>query len=256
VDGDHQVRPVSTASAAGGRARRRSFSSFSRLVAVFAVFVSAACTSSGGAGPDQRTGGGWFQARPLIMPGQHTTTAHSESFGSLRVPTSEASYSRLSRAQRAALTNALRSVDCARPPTIPGSADRVVCDADRDAFLLGAPLFTGNDVTKADTIAPSASVQGWEVSFSLTPTAANKLYRWTSQHHSEVQSGVFNDVQTSSKPPCGVFRLVPCAAFAAYISNGLVVTVQVWFAAAGYRLVIQGAFHKAFAVRLSQRLNS
>jgi hypothetical protein len=228
----------------------------SRLAPVLAALLVAACTSSGGAGSVKKSDRGWFEARPLIMPGQRAATVHPDSFASLHVPTSESAYSRLSDAQQAALANALHGVDCAHPPVLPNSPDRVVCDAVSDVFLLGAPLFTGDDVARANTIAPSPSVQGWEVSLTLTSTAANKLYLWTSRHHSQIQSGVFNEVQTSSKPPCGLTTLVPCSAFSAFLSDGRVVATQVWFAGSGYSIVVQGDFHSAFANRLARRLNS
>lgn len=225
-----------------------------RLAAAFAAFVLAGCTSSGDGTGDEKSGSDWFQSRPLIMPGQHTTTVRSDPFGSLHVPTSESAYDKLSRAQQADLADALSGVDCAHLPRLSDSTDRVACDADGDVFLLGPPLFTGNDVTRADALAPTPSVQGWQVSFSLTADAANNLYRYTSQHHSLVQSGVFNDVQTSPKPPCGPTRLTPCSAFAAYLSDDLVVSVRIWFAAAGYTITLDG-LDKASAIRIARRLN-
>src|SRR5690349_16792329 len=127
------------------------------LVAAAAAFAVAACTSSGGG----KTDGTWFEARPLIMPGQHATAVRADPFGSLRVPTTEYVYHRLPRRQQAQLANALRSVDCAHPPRLKGSVDRVVCDSDSDVLLLGAPIFTGNDVTHAEPLPPSDTVAGW-----------------------------------------------------------------------------------------------
>ena len=103
------------------------------------ALVVSACTSSGGSG--EKSGHGWFEARPLIMPGRHTTPGHGNPFASLRVPASEYAFYSLRPAQQAALAAALRAVDCAHPPRLAGSADRVVCDADSDAYLLGPALF-------------------------------------------------------------------------------------------------------------------
>jgi preprotein translocase subunit SecD len=222
--------------------------------AVFLVAVSA-CTSSGGTKTGvEKSGGGWFQARPLIMPGQRATTVRSDPFGSLRAPTNEDAYNKLSRAQQAHLANALRGVDCAHPPQLSEGADRVVCDADSDVFLLGAPLFTGNDVTRAKSSPPSAGVAGWQVSLSLTPAAADTMSRWTSRHHVAFSSGAFNDVQLSSEPPCGPTSTTQCSDFTAYISDSVVVTVPVWFAAVENSVVINGDFNEAFATRLAHRL--
>src|SRR5689334_3808970 len=95
------------------------------LAAMIAAFVAAGCTSSGGTGTPDKTGGDWFQARPLIMPGQHTTKVRPDPFGSLHVPTNEVAYSNLGRAQQAALAKALQGVDCAHPPRLTNSTDRV-----------------------------------------------------------------------------------------------------------------------------------
>lgn len=230
-----------------------------RLVAVAVVFTVAACTSSGGGKPSvEKTGGGWFQARPLIMPAQRVTAVRPDPFASLHVPTSEDAYNKLSRAQRADLASALRGVDCAHPPHLAVTADRVVCDADSDVFLLGAALFTGNEVTRAKPLAPSASVASWQVSFMLTPDAAHKIHQWTSKHHLLVQSGAFNDVQRTAKsrPPCGPTTPTPCSYFTAYVSDSVVVTVPVWFAPVENTIEINGEFHKAFATRLAHRLAS
>lgn len=227
-----------------------------RLVAAAAVAVAMpACTSSGGAkGSDEKSGAGWFQARPLIMPGQHATTARADPFGSLQVPTSEDAYRKLSRTQRADLANAVHGVSCAHPPHLSETAGRVACDTGADVFLLGAALFTGNDVVRATPMAPSADVEGWRVSLSLTSAAAERMYRWTSGHHVTAQSGAFNDVQTSSTPPCGPTMTTRCSDFTAYISDGVVVSIPVSFAAFGNTVVISGDFSEAFAAELVRKL--
>jgi preprotein translocase subunit SecD len=226
-----------------------------RLVAALALVAVSACTSSGGTKPVvEKSGGDWFQARPLIMPGQRATTVRSDPFGSLRAPTNEGAYNKLSRAKRADVANALRGVDCAHPPRLSEGADRVLCDTDSDVFLLGAPLFTGDDVTGAKPVPPSASVAGWQVTLTLTSAAGDTMSRWTSRHHVTFQSGAFNDVQVSSKPPCGPATTTPCSDFTAYISDSVVVTVPVWFAAVEDTVVISGDFNEAFATRLAHKL--
>ena len=106
------------------------------LILAAAALALSACTSSGSG---RKTGGNWFQARPLIMPGQHATAVQADPFGSLRVPATEYGYYRLSRREQAQLADALRAVDCAHPPRLAGTVDRVVCDTDSDVLLLGAP---------------------------------------------------------------------------------------------------------------------
>lgn len=225
-----------------------------RRVAIAAALAVSACTSSGG-GKTAKTGGGWFQARPLIMPAQPAKAVHSGPFES-HVPTTEAAYNRLSRTQRADLVTALRGVACAHPPHLSQSADRIVCDAAAEVFLLGAPLFTADDVTGAQPIPPSTNVAGWQVSLSLNPAAADKLYQWTLGHHVTAQSGAFNDVQTSAEPPCGPTTTTLCSNFTAYISDGVVVTVPVSFAPVEKNVVISGEFDEAFARQLAHKLAS
>lgn len=226
-----------------------------RLLAAVALVAVSGCTSSGGTKvPVKKSDRSWFQARALIMPGQHATTVRSDPFGSLRVPTSEDAYNTLSRAQQADLANALRGVDCAHPPRLSGSVDRVLCDTDSNVFLLGAPLFTGDDVTRARPLPPSASVADWQVSLSLTSAAAAAMHRWTSRHHVASRSGAFNDVQTSSVPPCGPNTTTHCADFTAYVNGSVVVTVPVSFAAVQDSVVIGGGFNGASASGLAHKL--
>ena len=220
------------------------------VAAVAAGVLTSACSSSGGG----RTGGGWFEARPLIMPGQPVTAVRADPFRSLRVPRTEVGYASLRRAERTALKSALRSVDCAHPPRLPGHDVRVVCDAHSEAFLLGAPLFTGDDVTQAMTIAPNGSVVGWQLSLTLTSAAADSVSQWTSQHHVLSPTGEFNDVQTSSTPPCGFTTTIECADFTAYISDKTVLTVPVTFAQVNRTIVINGDLDEALVTRLAHRL--
>ncbi len=221
-----------------------------RSIAVAAALVLSACTSSGAA---KKTDGGWFEARPLIMPGQHATSVRPDPFGSLRVPSTETAYYRLTRRQQSQLTRALRRVDCAHPPRLAGNLDRVVCDTDSDVFLLGAPIFTGNDVTGARPLPPSESVVGWQISLSLTDTATNTVYRWTTRHHTLQQTGVFDDVQRSSKPPCSLAMIIQCSDFTAFVSDNQAVSVPVTTTAAR-TVVIDGSFNEKFATRLADRL--
>lgn len=219
------------------------------LVATVAALAVSSCTSSGG-----KSGAGWFEVRPLIMPGQHATQVHTDPFGSLHVPPTETAYTALSPQQRAALQAALRGVDCAHPPTIPGRSVRVVCDDASDVFLLGAPIFTGNDVTKATPLPASDIDPQWSVLLSLGPSAADRLNRWTSRHHVEVASGEFNDVQTSSRPPCGGFARTQCSDFLAYISHDRVLTVPVTLAPVQSEVTVLGNFNESSASRLAREI--
>jgi hypothetical protein len=219
------------------------------LFVASAVLAVSACSSSGGG----KTDGYWFQARPLIMPGQHATAVRADPFGSLRIPATESAYYRLSRRQQAQLASALRGVDCAHPPRLAGNVDRIVCDADSDVLLLGAPIFTGNDVTHAEPVAPSETVADWQLLVSLTDTAADKVYRWTTRYHSLQQTGVFNDVQTSSELPCSLAMITQCSDFIAYVSDDLAVSVPVTFTAVR-TVVIDGIPNERLAARLANRL--
>lgn len=220
------------------------------LVAAAAALALSACSSSGGG----RSGAGWFEVRPLIMPGQHTTQARTDPFGSLHVPATERAYAALGSKQRAALRDALRGVDCAHPPTLPGGAVRVACDASSDVLLLGAPIFTGNDVEKATPVPPTASDAQWSLDLALNSTAADKLHRWTTKYHVQSQVGAYNDVQTSAKPPCAAATSTPCSAFLAYVSHDDVVTVPVTFAPAQSFVTVFGDFNEQSASRLARKI--
>ncbi len=226
-----------------------------RWLAVVAIaLVVSACTSSGGSG--EKSGHGWFEARPLIMPGRHTAPGHGNPFASLRVPASEYAFYSLRPEQQAALVSALRAVDCAHPPRLAGSADKVVCDADSDAYLLGPALFTGNDVKDAQSLAPSGGVVGWQVSMSLTASATASMHRWTSRHHVISAVGEYNDIQTSRRPPCSLDMKTQCADFVAFINRNLVVTIPVWSTPTTDMIEIDGVFSEAFATRLARELAS
>ncbi len=224
------------------------------LAVAAAALVVAACTSSGGNG--EKSGHDWFQARALIMPGQRATTVHANPFGSLHVPTSEYAYYSLKPAQQADLAAALRAVDCAHPPRLAGTADRVVCDTASDVFLLGPALFTGNDIQDAKPLAPSGGVVGWQVSMSLTSAAARSMHRWTSRHHVLSEVGTYNDVQTSRQPPCSLDMKTQCADFVAFINHNVVVTIPVWSVPTTDMIMIDGVFREAFATRLARELAS
>jgi hypothetical protein len=228
------------------------------FVAASAALVVSACTSSSvGSKPVQKSGGEWFQARPLIMPGQHATgTARADPFGALDLPATEDAFGALSPAQQARIANDLHGVDCAHPPQLSGSSDRVVCDAESDVFLLGAPLFSGNDITRATALPPSESVADWQLSITLIAPAAAKMYRWTTVHHVLAQSGVFDDVQTSAQPPCGPIMPTRCSDFTAYVSESTVVTVPVTFAAVQNTVNVVGVPNRAVARQLARKLSS
>jgi hypothetical protein len=222
------------------------------FLAAVALLTASGCTSSGHKADGPAVS---FEARPLVMPGQHVTTPRADPFGSLRPPPDETAFAKLDHAQQADLANALRAVDCVHPPHLANSRDRIACDADSDAFLVGAPLFTARDVKKADTAPPSASVPAWRILLTLTSAAAKTMYDWTFDHHVASQTGAFNDVQMSATPPCGPTMATRCSYFTAYITDNRVVTLPVSFAAVGNVVVIFGDFGKAFAVALAHKLS-
>jgi hypothetical protein len=220
------------------------------VVAAAAAVAICACTSSGGGNSGDRS----FQARPLIMPGQQTTQVRADPFAKIHVPANEAAYNELSRSQRVHLAEALRGVDCAHPPTLSGTADRVVCDAESDVFQLGAPIFTGGDVEHAAPVPPTASSPQWSVQLTLASAAADKIYRWTSRYHVQSAVGAYNDVQTSSRAPCGASTFTPCSDFLAYISDDVVLTVPVTFAPSQGTVLVGGEFTKASATQLARKI--
>jgi hypothetical protein len=220
------------------------------LVAAASALALAGCSSSG----DNRPDAGWFQVRPMIMPGQHSTHPQADPFGSLHVPATENGDTALRPTQQAALRAALRRVDCTHLPSLTGSSARVVCDAQSDVFLLGAPLYNGNDVKKAMSLPPSGGNAQWSVGLSLEPAAADRLSRWTSRYHVLSTSGAFNDVQTSAKPPCGATTRTLCSDFLAYVSHDRVVTVPVTFAEVHSVVTVLGAFNEASAERLAHQI--
>jgi preprotein translocase subunit SecD len=190
----------------------------------------------------------------MIMPGQHSTQVRANPFGSLHVPATERAYTALSRQQRAALQAALRSVDCAHPPTLSGTAAQVVCDAQSDVYLLGAAIFTGNDVKDAMATPGTNGDPQWSLQLSLNATAADRMYKWTSRYNVQSASGVYNDVQTSAKAPCGASTRTPCADFLAYVSHDKVVTVPVTFEPTQSVVKVLGDFDEASASRLARNI--
>jgi hypothetical protein len=222
-----------------------------RLLVVAAALLVSACTSSGG----KKSDAGSFEARPVIMPALHVTHVRPDPFGSLHVPADENAYSALSRSRQAALADALRSVDCAHPPTLSGIAVRVVCDQQSYAYLLGAPLFTAHDVKSAIPIAPGDVFVQWRIALSLNSAGGDSMWNWTSQHHTNFPDGEYTVTQMSSKPPCGATVKTPCSDFLAYIDDGVVVTVPVTSDPFRTSVLVSGEFTKASAARLAHKLS-
>jgi hypothetical protein len=220
------------------------------IVVAAAALALTACTSSG----DGKNSGLSFEARPVIMPALHATGVRPDAFGSLHVPADEDAYRTLSLSQRAALAEALRGVDCAHPPNLSGTAVRVVCDKDSYVYLLGAPLFSAPDVSGAIPIEPGDVYTQWRISLSLKSAGADKMWNWTSQHHTDFPDGMYTVTQTSSKPPCGPAAKTPCSDFVAYVSNGVVVTVPVTSDPFRSSVLVSGDFNKASATRLAAKL--
>lgn len=216
------------------------------VVVAVAALVVAGCSSSSGSH-------GSLEVRPVIMPAQHTTQARPNPFASLRVPTSEAAYERLSRAQQAALAAALRSVNCAHPPTLAGDT-RVVCSHESYAYLVGAPIFTADDVTKATPIPPDDTTPQWSIDLLLGSGGADRAYAWTSRHQMPGQTGVFAVEQRSSKAPCGLFTRTPCSDFLAFISDDVVVAVPPTFNSVSRTVLVRGAFDERSATRLAHQI--
>lgn len=219
------------------------------VVAAVVAATLSACTSgdSGSAGS--------LEVRPLIMPAQHATHARANPFGSLHVPSSEAAYSRMSRTQRADLAKALHGVNCAQPPTLTGTAARVVCDHESDVYLVGAPIVTADDVKKATPAPPSLENSSqWNVELLLDSDGADKMYRWTSRHHVADPIGAFNTLQTSSRPPCGAFLRTACSDFLVYVSDDVAVTVPVTFDAVQSAVRVSGDFDEQSATRFAHKI--
>lgn len=218
------------------------------VLAVAALVVSA-CTSSGGGRKS-----GVFEARPMILPGQHTVAVRADPFGSIRVPQDEVAYSRMSRAQQVAIRNALGAVDCAHPPKLAGTSVRVVCDDESFVYLLGAPLFTAKDVKKAVAIRPLSPSAQWSVGLTLDSSGADKMYQWTSRYHVPSPVGAFNSAETTAKPPCLQFSTTKCSDFVAYVSGNVVVTVPVTLAPLNSAVSVQGDFTERAATRLAHNI--
>ena len=190
------------------------------------------------------------------MPAQHATGAQANAFDSLHVPADEDTYSRLSRSQQAKLADALRGVDCAHPPALSDTNAVVVCDAQSFAYLVGAPIVTGSNVTAAAPIAPTFNgvTDQWRIALSLDSAGGDKMWEWTSQHHTDFPDGEYGVTQTSSKLPCGLTTHAPCSDYLAYISDGLVVTVPVTFDPFRTAVIVSGDFNKASATRLAHKI--
>ena len=189
------------------------------------------------------------------MPAQHAGTARANSFASLQLPSDETAYSRLSRGKQAALATALRGVDCAHPPVLTGTDDRVVCDEEAFVYLLGAPLFTADDVVTATPIEPSLSTSSqWKIALSLKSSAGDKVFAWTSQYHVDAPNGVYTVNQTSSRPPCGADARTPCSDFLAYLSGAKIVSVPLIAASFKTAVLVEGDFDEVSATRLARKI--
>lgn len=222
------------------------------VFAVVAALAVAACSSSGGG---TKTKSGSLEVRPVIMPAEHATNGGANPFASLHVPATEAGYSSLSPTQRTALLNALRHVDCAHPPAFANSSVRVACGSGSYAYLLGAPLFTADNVTSAVPQAPDPNVSfQWNIQLMLDSTGADRVYRWTSEHHAGDPDGEFGAEQSTAKPPCGPGALTPCSDFLAYISNGVVVSVPPTFIPFRSAVTLSGAFNRESATKLAHKI--
>jgi hypothetical protein len=219
------------------------------VAAATAALSVSACSSShdGSAGS--------LEVRAVIMPAQHAAHVRPNPFGSLHVPASEDAYRTLSRSRQSRLAEALRGVDCAHPPQLSGTAARVVCSADHWVYLVGAPIFTGDDVTSATPLAPSPdNSYQWKIQLFLDSSGADKIYAWTSRHQIESPIGEFGAEQTKRKPPCGASARTPCSDFLAYIVNGKVVAVPPTFDTFRSAVLVTGAFTEASANRLAHKI--
>jgi hypothetical protein len=223
------------------------------ILATAATLAVCACTSSSG-GKKAKSGAGWFEVRPLIMPGQEATQVQAHPLAALHLPADEKAYAALTEQQQAALKAGLRGVDCAHPPTVSGGSERIVCDTDSDVFLLGQAIFTGNDVTSARPLPATDSDPQWSLGLSLTPPSAAKLHRWTTRYHVLSEVGAYNDVQTSSREPCGAGARTPCSDFLAYISHQTVVTSTVSYMPTDSVITVLGAFNERSATRLAHKI--
>jgi hypothetical protein len=229
--------------------RLRTGSVIAAAIAVAAALCTS-CSDSGGSSASS------FEVRPVIMPAQHVTHARANPFGSLHVPVDENAYSALSPSQQTALVQALKAVDCKHPPDLSKSDVRVVCDTYSYAYLLGARIVSGHDVEAATPVAPTVNgvtVQ-YRIALSLKTGGGEKMWDWTSQHHTDFPDGVYTVTQTSSKPPCGENVKTPCSDFLAYVSDDVVVTVPPTSDPFRTAVLVSGDFNKASATRLAHKM--
>lgn len=224
-----------------------------------AALALASCTSSSGGGPSPSDGpavGGSFEARPLVMPAQQIGAVRADAFGgiSFRLPVTEQDYGKLSGNEKQRLTDALRAVDCAHPPELPNSPDRVACDAAGSiAGLLGPPIVTARDVAAAEPVAPSVSGARWAVGVTFTPAGASSMRAWTTAHHTDNLS--VDPIQTAAGAPCGLKADVPCSDFVAFVVGDHAVSWPGILAVLSEVVQIGGNFTQQSATNLAQQIS-
>lgn len=199
--------------------------------------------------------GGSFEARPLLMPAISVTHARPNPFAgvSFRIPSTEAGYGRLTAGEQQQLLDALRGVDCANPPELPNSPDRVVCErSGSTAALVGPPILNAASVASAVAKRPQPrlGVPQWSVVLTLTRPAARAWHAWTSAHHADTTSVA----PAASVTNCGPSTSLLCSDYVAFIVGDRAVSIPVNLAPLDRVTEISGDFDKATATRFAKQL--
>lgn len=165
------------------------------------------------------------------------------------VPSSEATYLRLTAVQRAQLASAMSHYDCS--PLSSRATTGLTCTPSTDgvtqALLVVSPLLRGSDLRTVRATPPDTGSGGgstaWTVQMSLRDAGAARLRAFTATHHTD------DTAETVST--CGADAAVPCADFLAYTVNGHAESVPVTTAALQSETSISGAFTRATAQALA-----
>jgi hypothetical protein len=226
------------------------------VVAVGAGVLMAQHRSGGGGRATGVAIGASFEARPLLMPAQRVSAAQPDPFAGITfpLPSTEDGYSRLTMNEQKQLADAVRSVDCAHPPQLSDSPDRVVCDSTGSyASLLGPTIITATDVATAHPQPPSLPGSSqWTVAVALTNLGADTLHAWTSEHHSNNPSALVSPIQTTAAPPCGPIAATSCSDFIGIVIDDDVLSLSITLAPLSTALQIAGNFSQTTATQIAE----
>jgi hypothetical protein len=196
------------------------------------------------------------QSATGAQPNPFATLAQADP--SLHIPATEDAFARLSATQQSELATALAHVDCGNIPVLSATMARVVCDTDGSiVYLIGEPIFTGDDVASAEPVTPSAGGSpAWAVRIELTTSGADSWRRWTSKYHVANGDTSHGPVQTRSSPACGLSAPIPCSDFVAFVIGDEALSVPITLAVLDSVTQISGNFDKAYATALAHQLSS